>query len=233
VARGDDVEPVDVDQEDLARLQSAVEDAQASSFRQIVRRGAPRFASDGLAPSLAFYVGYRSVGLAFGIVCAAVVAIAAWVRARRQGRTGLLAWLTLLVVVIQGTVGLLADDARAFLAPQVLTGLAWGIAFLGSVVLGRPLAGLFAGEFYDFPPEVRASATFRRVFTMVSLAWGSVFLVRGTIRILQLRNDDVDQFIVVSLLTGYPVMLSLMTWSIWWARRAFARSEEWGWALQP
>jgi intracellular septation protein A len=217
---------------DEAAVDAAVEDARASTFGQLMRRGAPRFASDGLAPSLGFYVGYRAVGLGFGIVCAAVVAIAAWVRARSQGRTGLLAWLTLLVVVIQGTVGLIADDARAFLAPQVLTGLGWGVAFVGSVVIGRPLAGLFAGEFYDFPPEVRASVTFRKVFTAVSLAWGTVFLVRGAVRILALRSADVDGFLVVSLVTGYPVMVGLMTWSIWWARRAFARSEEWGWALQ-
>jgi intracellular septation protein A len=218
--------------DDAAAL-AAIEQARASTFGQIMRRGAPRFASDGLAPSLGFYAGYRMVGLGFGMVCAGVVAVAAWVRARRQGRTGLLAWLTLLVVVIQGTVGLIADDARAFLAPQVLTGLGWGLAFLGSVVIGRPLAGMFAGEFYDFPPEVRASGTFRRVFTVVSLAWGTVFLVRGTLRLLALRSAGVDGFVAVSLVTGYPVMVGLMTWSIWWARRAFARSEEWGWALQP
>ena len=218
--------------EDLVAYQVALAEAQTSTFRQLVRRGAPRFATDGLAPSLGFYVGYRTVGLGFGIACAAVVAVGAWLRAQKQGRTGLLAWLALLVVVIQGTVGLIADDARAFLAPQVLTGFAWSFAFLGSVVIHRPLAGMFAGEFYDFPDEVRASATFRRVFTTVSLAWGTVFLVRGCVRVLQLRHGDVDQFIVVSLMTGFPVMLALMTWSIWWARRAFARSDEWGWALQ-
>ncbi len=213
--------------------EAAVAEAQASTFGQLLRRGAPRFGNDALAPTLAFYLGYRSVGLEVGIVFAAVVAVGAWLRAKRQGRTGLLAWLTLLVVVIQGGAGLLADDARAFAAPQVLTGLGWSFAFLGSVAIGRPLAGLFAGEFYDFPDEVRVSQTFRRVFSTVSLAWGGTFLVRGGLRIVQLRNEDLDSFIVVSLLTGFPVTLALMSWSIWWARRAFARSEEWGWALQP
>jgi hypothetical protein len=219
--------------DDDAARQAAIDEAQVSTFAQVLRRGAPRFASDGLAPSLGFYLGYRTVGLGFGIAVAAIVAVAAWVRARRQGRTGVLAWLALLVVGIQGGVGLLADDARAFFAPQVLTGLAWSVAFLGSVAIGRPLAGMFAGEFYDFPPEVRMSQTFRRVFATVSLAWGTVFLLRGGLRIWQLRNDDVDGFILVSLATGFPITLALMTWSIWWARRAFARSEEWGWALPP
>jgi intracellular septation protein A len=194
-------------------------------------RGAGRFARDGLGPTLAFYAGYKVAGLTTGIVLATVVALAAWRYERSRDRSGMLAWLTLLVVVIQAGAGLIADDARAFLAPQVLTTVAWGVAFVGSVAIGRPLAGLFAGEFYPFPDEVRASVTFRRIFGVVSIVWGVTNLARAALRLWTLKDGDIDSFIVVNLLTGFPIVAAMLGWSVWWSQRAFRRSEEWGWAM--
>jgi hypothetical protein len=191
----------------------------------------PRFARDAFGPVLCFYVGYKLGGLAIGIGSATVLALGAWLYERRRDRPGLLARLTLLVIVVQALIGLVAGDARAFFAPAVLTTLAWGLAFVGSVFIGRPLAGLFAGEIYPFPPEVRASATFTRVFSIVSLGWGGLLLLRSVVRLATLTTSSIDAFVVVSAATGIPLTAAMMAWSIWYATRAFRRSEEWGWAL--
>jgi hypothetical protein len=143
----------------------------------------------------------------------------------------LLAWLTLLIVIVQAVVGVIANDARAYLAPSVLATLAWAIVFIGSVVIGRPLAGLFAGEMYPFPPEVRASRTFQRVFAVVSLAWGTMLMLRSGVRLATLSESSIDGFVLVNAATGFPLTFGMMTWSVWYAVRAFRRSEEWGWAL--
>lgn len=202
------------------------------SARDILIGSGPRFARDAFGPVLAFYVGYKLAGLVVGIIVASVLAVAAWTYERRRDRSGLLAWLSLLIVAVQAVVGLVADDARAYLAPSVLATMAWGLVFVGSAVIGRPLAGLFAGEMYPFPPEVRASATFRRVFGTVSLAWGALLLCRSGMRLLALSESGVDAFVGVSALTGIPLTMGMMTWSVWYATRAFRRSEEWGWALR-
>lgn len=201
------------------------------SARAILLGSGPRFARDAFGPVLAFYLGYKLVGLLAGIAAATVLAVAAWLHERRNERSGLLAWLSLLVVGIQAVVGILADDATAYLAPGVLVTLAWGLAFLGSAALGRPLAGLFAGEMYPFPPEVRSSATFRRVFTTISLAWGVLFLLRSAFRLLTLTQSSVDAFVVVNAATGFPLTMGMLSWSIWYGTRAFRRSEEWGWVF--
>ena len=107
----------------------------------------------------------------------------------------------------------------------------WGLAFIGSVVVRRPLAGVFAGEMYPFPPEVRASRTFVRVFSTVSLAWGALVVARSGMRLFTLGDSSLDSFVVVSLVTGFPLTTAMLAWSIWYATRAFRRSEEWGWAL--
>jgi uncharacterized protein DUF3159 len=220
------------DQEDGSPEQPAeLPEPIAISARTILIGSGPRFARDAFGPVLVFYVGYKLSGLALGIGAATVLALGAWLYERRRDRPGLLARLTLLIIVVQALIGLVADDARAYFAPAVLTTLAWGLAFVGSVIIHRPLAGLFAGEMYPFPPEVRASATFTRVFSVVSLGWGGLRLLRSVVRLVTLSTSSIDAFVVVSAATGIPLTAAMMTWSVWYATRAFRRSEEWGWAL--
>jgi hypothetical protein len=102
----------------------------------------------------------------------------------------------------------------------------YGFAFLASVVVGRPLAGILARETYPFPPEVRASMTFRRVFSQVSLVWGVYLLLRSALRLLALSWRSVDLFILINIATGIPFTAALMTWSVWYGVRGFRRSEE-------
>jgi len=201
------------------------------SAKSILLGSGPRFARDTFGPVLAFYVGWKVGGLVVGIAVSTVVALGAWLYERRQSRPGLMARLTLAVVVVQALLGLVADSEVAFLGPQVLVNLAWGLAFVGSYLLGRPLAGVLAGEMIDLPPEVRASVTYRRVFGRISLAWGVYLLLRSLVRLALLLWVSVDAFVVSNLATGAPLMALMMTWSIWYGTRGFRQSEEWGWAF--
>src|SRR5688572_29516291 len=138
--------------------------AAASSVRGILLGSGPRFARDTFGPVLAFYAGWKLGGLLVGIAVSTAVALGAWMYERRRSRPGVMARITLAMVIVQALIGIIADSEVAFLAPQVLVNLAWGVAFLGSAAIGRPLTGVFAAEMVDMPPEVRASATYRRVF---------------------------------------------------------------------
>jgi intracellular septation protein A len=203
------------------------------SARGIRLGSGPRFARDTFGPVLAFYVGWKLGGLVVGIAVSTVVAVGAWLYERRRSRPGLLARVTLAIVVVQALIGLAADSEVAFFAPQVLVNLAWGLAFVGSTVVGRPLTGVFASEMIDLPPEVRASTTYRRVFGRISLAWGAYMLARSGVRLAILVWIGVDAFVASNLVTGAPIMALLMTWSIWYGTRGFRRSAEWGWAFEP
>ncbi|HEX4905331.1 MAG TPA: DUF3159 domain-containing protein [Acidimicrobiales bacterium] len=203
------------------------------SVRGILLGSGPRFARDTFGPVLAFWVGWKLGGLVAGIALSTVVALGAWAYERRQSRPGLMARITLAVVIFQAVLGLASNSEVAFLAPQVLINLAWGVAFIVSALIGRPLTGVFAAEMVDMPPEVRASATYRRVFGRISAAWGAYMVVRSAVRFALLAWVGVDAFVASNLLTGAPVMALLMTWSIWYGTRGFRTSEEWGWAFEP
>jgi intracellular septation protein A len=191
------------------------------SFRAILRGNGPRFLRDAVGPVLVFYVGWKTLGLVVGIVAATAVTTAAFVWERRHARTGIGASIGLAIALVQAITGLLSGSARWYFAPAVIANTLGGLVFLGSVAIGRPLAGVFATESYPFPPEVKASAAFRRVFGRISLVWATYLIGRGALRLLLLLYTSVEAFLVVSVISGIPLSAAIMTWSFWYAVRGF------------
>jgi uncharacterized protein DUF3159 len=199
-----------------------------ASVAAILLASGPRFARDSILPPLAFYVAWRALGLTAAMLSATAAAAAIWWWERSRSRTGVGASIGLTLAAGQALAGLTTGSAVAFFAPGVLVNAFHGMAFFVSVLLGRPLAGTFANDTYPFPPDVKASATYRRVFSRVSLAWGSYLLLRSLVRILALVHGDVSVIVTVNILTGVPFTAGLTTWSIWYGVRGFRRSHNLG-----
>lgn len=198
------------------------------SVASLLLGSGPGFARDALAPVLVFYAGWRVLGLTSAIIASTALAAGTFAWERRRARTGLGAAVGLTIALTQAAAGLATGSAVAYFVPPVVFNALYGAAFVGSVVIGRPLAGVFAQETYAFPPAVAASATFRRVFARVSLAWGAYLLARSALRLVVLSWRDVDLIVIVNVLSGIPFTAALTTWSIWYGVRGFRRSEEWG-----
>jgi len=181
--------------------------------------GAPGFLREGFLPLGAFYAGLELRGLEAGIVAAALASVLVYAYERRMGRDGLLVRISLGIVAVQSVVGLLADSAIVYLAQPVLIAAAWGLAFLVSIPLGRPLAGTLAAAWYPFPAWLRESDQFRQVFTIESLAWGAYFFGRSALRLAVLLHGGIGDFLLVSLATGTPAMLVLLAWSVRYSLR--------------
>jgi len=210
---------------------SAMARAQASSPRAMLLGSGPRFARDAFGPLLTFVVVWKLAGLVAGILASTAVSLLAWRWERSHERPGVMARISLGIVLFQAAVGIVADDARVYLAQPVLVNGVYGLTFLVSAAIGRPLAGVFAREVHEFPDEVKASRTYRHVFGRISVAWGVFLLLRSVIRLLTLSVWSVEGYLLVNVATGVPLMIGMMTWSIWYGFRGFRRSEEWGWAF--
>jgi hypothetical protein len=187
--------------------------------------GLPGFLREGFLPLGAFYAGLRLDGLAAGIVAAALASVLIYVYERRAGRDALLVRISLGFVVVQSIVGLAADSATVYLAQPVLLAAAWGLAFWVSIPLGRPLAGALACAWYPFPRWLKESPDFKRVYAVESVVWGAYFLARSALRLVLLLEGSLETFLVVVFLTGTPVMLVLLAWSIRYAIRGLADAE--------
>jgi intracellular septation protein A len=193
------------------------------TWRLLLRRGLPQFAFEGIVPVLVFYGLWRSSGLGAAVVVSTVLslAIAAW--QLRHGRQAGVALVSALFVVVQALVALVANSATVYLAQPVVLSAIWGFLYIGSVVVGRPLIGIFASAWYPFPPWFRASAAYRREFGLQSLVWGVYCLGRAALRLYVLLGSGVGGFVVVSVVTGTPVLAALVFWGLWHARRTFGR----------
>jgi intracellular septation protein A len=197
------------------------------NVRSIFRAGAPRFARELFGPVVGFYVAWKLGGLAAGVITATVVALAIEWYERKHGRRGALALVSAAFVVLQGVVGLVADSAVVYLAQPVIVSAIWGVAYLVSAAIGRPLIGVFADAWYPFPDFVKASRTYRRVFGFESVVWGVYLLARSGLRMLVLWSGNIGGFVAFQFVTGIPFIVALVLWSLWYAVRGFERSTEW------
>ena len=195
------------------------------TFWGVLLTGLPGFLREGFLPLGAFYAGLRLDGLAAGIVAAAVASVLIYLYERRAGRDALLVRISLGFVVVQSIVGLAANSATVYLAQPVLLAAAWGLAFLISIPLGRPLAGTLACAWYPFPRWLKESADFKRVYGVESVVWGAYFLARSALRLVVLLHGSLESFLLIVFLTGTPVMLVLLAWSIRYAIRGLADTE--------
>ena len=154
-----------------------------------------------------------------GIVAGAAASVLIYLYERHVGRDGLLVRLSLGFVAVQSAVGLLSHSTTVYLAQPVLIAAAWGLAFLVSVVVGRPLAGALACAWYPFPRWFRETKEFKRVYGIESVVWGAYFLGRSALRLAMLLHGSLESFLLVTFLTGTPAMLLLMAWSIHYSIR--------------
>ena len=194
------------------------------SVASILVGGLPGFLREGLLPVAAFYAGLRLSGLAAGMAAAASASIVVYALERRAGRDGLLVRLSLAFVAVQTLIGVVSDSATAYLALPVLTTAVWGLAFLGSAAIRRPLVGALACAWYPFPQEFRQTALFKRVYGVESVVWGLYFLSRSALRLIVLVYAGVGGYLLV-VVTGTPFTIALLVWSIWYAVRRFEADE--------
>jgi len=194
------------------------------SFGRLLLGSGPRFLRDAFGPTLAFYIGWKVHGLLLGVVAASAWTALAFAWERRHGRPGLAARIGLGIALVQAVAGLVSGTAIGYFAPPVIVNAAYGLAFLVSVAIGRPLAGVFALESYPIPAEIRAMPAFRRAFTHISIVWGAYLLLRSVLRLAVLVRFSVDVYVLINVLTAAPLTVALMSWSFWYGLRQVRRA---------
>ena len=195
------------------------------TWRMLLGRGLPLFAVEAALPVAVFYGVWRAAGLGPAVVVTSVVGGVIVLWQIRRGYDIALAGVTCVFLVIQAVVALLAHSATVYLAQPVVLSALWGVAYLVSVAIGRPLIGAFARAWYPFPPEFRASRIYKREFGLQSIVWGIYCLLRAGLRLWALLASGVGSFLVVSILTGTPILVALVFWGLWHARRTFTAAD--------
>jgi uncharacterized protein DUF3159 len=196
------------------------------TWRLLLSRGLPTFALEGVLPVLVFYAVLRASTLPAAIVASSLAAGAIVRLQHRRGQDIALAAVTFVFIVVQSVVGLAAHSATVYLAQPVVLGACWGIAFLVSAAIDRPLVGAFARAWYPFPEEFRAGRAYRREFGMQSVVCGVYCLAAAAVRLGALLVSGVGGLVVVSLAIGAPGQIALVGWCLWHARRTLTNDAQ-------
>jgi hypothetical protein len=196
------------------------------SWRLLLGRGLPNLALEGFLPILVFYAAWRLGGLSVGIGASAAAAGAVVLWQLRRGLDVALAAVGGLFIAVQALIALVAHSATVYLAQPVLFSACWGVAYLVSAAIRRPLIGVFAGAWYPFPRAFRESDVYLHEFGMQSVVWGLYCLGRSALRLGLLLAGGIGGFVVASFLTGTPVLVALVLWGVWHARRVFSADEQ-------
>ncbi|MGH8966876.1 MAG: DUF3159 domain-containing protein [Actinomycetes bacterium] len=149
---------------------------------------------------------------------AAGVAIAIWRIARKQALQPAVSGL--FAVGIAAFIAYRTGEARGFYLPGLLFSAACGLAFLVSVVVRWPLAGVVWHGINGHGQTWRADPRLLRAYTFASLLWTLVFTARVVVQGWLYNADEATWLGIARLAMGYPLVGLAILGSVWAVRRA-------------
>ncbi len=118
-----------------------------------------------------------------------------------------------------------SGEARGFFLPGIWINVVYGLVFLGSALIGRPLVGAIYAAVEGMGSAWRQDARLRRVFALASVFWALVFgsraVVQGTLYVL----DRPGLLAAARLLMGWPLTIAAVALTLTVVKRARARAE--------
>lgn len=222
--------PVTKETKDSApRAEEQIFNERDLSARPLLRNLAPSLLINAVFPLLLYqYLTAHQVSTVNALSATAVFPIAGlifgWVRTRRLDIIGV---ISLVFVVLGLLTSLISGNPRFFLIKEsLLTGL-FGLVFLGSLLLPRPLMFYLSRQFYSGGDRSRAArfeerwqySSFRFSQRLMTVVWGCVLISEALIRVGLVFVLPVPIFLVVSPVMGIMIIVGLSIWTMWYARR--------------
>jgi len=183
-----------------------------------------------VAPAVAAYYGCRAFGASEYLALLAAAGVGflrvLYVALRQRKFDGFAAF-TGTVFGLGLALSFIAGDPRLLLAVKSVTSAVAGLIFLGTCFTGRPAGFAVAKRFGAEDEETaqrwevlyREVPAFRRVYLVMTVAWGVGLLAESVIRLplVYLLPVDVAAGLSPVLLIGTIALLSW--WSAWYGRR--------------
>jgi hypothetical protein len=175
------------------------------------------------APTVAFVIANAIAGLTWAFIALAGAASVAF-GVRLVRRESLRAALVGLVVAAGcALVAALTGEARGFFLVPTLLPAGWVLAFLGSVLVGRPLTGVALNRLARGPRNWRQHPPLRRVYNVTSLIAAGICFVNFILGGVLYLTDQLAAMAAMDVAV-MPVPFVLAAFTVAAARRAIRRS---------
>lgn len=157
----------------------------------------------GLAPVI-FIVVNSFAGLEPAAAAAIVVAVLLMLERLVRRASPVNAVGGLLGTGIAVYIALKTGSAEGFFWPKVAQNAAYGLVFLGSILIRKPLLGLGAQLIYQLPKAYIADDRVRPAYSGASWAWVVLFLGRAIIYATLILASQAEALGAVVLVVGWP-----------------------------
>jgi predicted cation transporter len=175
-------------------------------------------------PVVVFVVANVAFGLQPAVIAALVagVAIAVWRIARKQALQPAVSGL--FAVGIAAFIAYRTGEARGFYLPGLLFSAVCGLAFLVSVLIRWPLAGVVWHAVNGDGQSWRADPRLMRAYTFATALWTLVFAARVVVQGWLYSADEETWLGIARLAMGYPLVGLALLGTVWAVRRARRQS---------
>lgn len=218
-----------------SRPDESIFNARDLRARSLLRNLAPSLLLSAVLPFLLYqYLTAHQVSTVNALSATVVFPIAGialgWVRTQRLDIIGV---ISLIFIVLGLLTSLISGNPRFFLIKEsAFTGL-FGLAFLGSLLLPRPLMFHLSRQFYSGGDPNRAArfeerwhdTAFRFGQRLMTVVWGCALISEALIRIGLVFIMPIPIFLVVSPVMGVMVIVGLSIWTMSYARRRVAAAQ--------
>ncbi|HBJ72135.1 MAG TPA: DUF3159 domain-containing protein [Actinobacteria bacterium] len=164
---------------------------------------------DSGLPTVVFVVGYlvtsENLGASLAAALLAAGVIVGWRLLRHESLQQIAAGFA--GVLISAGFAKYTGKAENFYALGLLTNLAYGLAFLVSILVSWPLIGVFLGFFTGKGTSWRKDLTQRRVLAAASWIWVGVFFGRLIVQAPLYWSESVTTLGIVKVVMGWPLFL--------------------------
>lgn len=117
-----------------------------------------------------------------------------------------------------------SGEARGFFLPGIYFNIIYGAAFVGSVLVGRPLVGLVYAAVDGVDSGWRANRRLRHIFSVASIGWAAVFAARAGVQGVLYAADRPGWLAATRLLMGWPLTILAVALTVAGVTRARRRS---------
>ena len=179
-------------------------------LRQVLARVAATLATAVVAPAALFATTLVAFNITTAILAALTWTTAAmcWRRATGRPVSGLLL-LVWGIMILKTAFTLATGNTFVYFVQPVVVDFTVGAVFLGSLMSARPIVARIAPDFYPINSELAARPGIQGLFRGLTMMWGVVVLVKGSLTLWLLLSLSTVNFVLIK---GSAVMtLTLVT----------------------
>ena len=186
----------------------------------VARRGGPKILEATVIPGVLFWVCLVQGGIGLAYLTALAWVYGCLLRRVVQGRAvPTILILGTIAITVRTAIAVGSGSTFAYFAQPILGSVATGGVLLASVVLGRPLIGRLAGDFWPITPEMERNPRVASLFRRLTVLWAGVNLATAAVALVLLLCLPLATFVALRQLSGLSITIAAVAVTIAWSHR--------------